>query len=162
MSTRRSTEDSLAAVLVDARDSRARLRSHPPNCPSTFLSRRLSDRRLPPHLEVFAPNVLGTTFGWRPYTTRFWAQPKLNRLRTPSLATLCGVPCADGNLRDRSLEAVTSSDCHRESGCITNSATGTARSTHYPDLPTRRSLRVNDRARFLWPEGAVPFLQCGS
>jgi hypothetical protein len=41
VSTRRSTEDSLAGVLVCARDSRARLRSHPPNCPPIFLSRRL-------------------------------------------------------------------------------------------------------------------------
>ena len=30
---------------LSARDSQARLRTHPPNCPPTFVSRRLSDRR---------------------------------------------------------------------------------------------------------------------
>ena len=47
---------------------------HPPTqLPIHFLSRRLSDRRLPPHLEVFGPTVLWTTYGRHPYTACFWA-----------------------------------------------------------------------------------------
>ena len=39
-------------------------------------ARRIVRSRLPPHLEVFGPNVLGTTFERRPFTTRFWAQSR--------------------------------------------------------------------------------------
>ena len=49
-------------AYLSAREIREPIRS-PPNGPRTLLSRRLSDRRLPPHLEVFGPHTAGRHSG---------------------------------------------------------------------------------------------------
>jgi hypothetical protein len=93
--TRSSTEDSHAAVLVCARDSRARRRNHPPNCPPYFPFSSIVRPATPPDPQVFAQMLPRERDSGRARnTTRL--PPKTEPLGNPRFVATRAAPFATG------------------------------------------------------------------
>lgn len=117
VSTRRSAQDSLAVVLVCARDSRARLRSHPAARPLSLSNESLAcptGRTTPLHTRRYSPGVLrrysGSALTRRASGPRVTGNPRFVQNPLPSGSGCHGYYEPDGKTR---IPAETS----RDEGC---------------------------------------------